>query len=312
MAKPPQHFRDLADFSGDVLHGLVATARRMKDQRMGLAKGHRESTLPLQGKILAMIFERPSTRTRISFEVAMRQLGGEALIISANDTQLGRGESIGDTARVLSRYVDGIMIRAAKHQHLTELADNASIPVINGLTNISHPCQALADVMTLEEHKGPLAGQKIAWVGDGNNVARSWIEAVTLMGGALRLGCPSALSPAPDILDWAAARRGDVTVMTDPDDAVAEATCVMTDAWVSMHDADAASRHNLLAPYQVNQRLIGKAAPGAVFMHCLPAHRNEEVTDQVMDGPQSVVFDQAENRLHIQKSILLHCLGDHG
>ncbi|MBK8768437.1 MAG: ornithine carbamoyltransferase [Burkholderiaceae bacterium] len=259
--------------------------------------------------MLALIFERPSTRTRVSFEVGMRQLGGDTLVLSSNDMQLGRGETIADTARVLSRYVDAIMIRAAKHSNLTELAAAATVPVINGLTNLSHPCQVLADVMTLEEHVAPLKDLTVSWVGDGNNVAASWIHAVGRMGGKLRIGTPEQLAPSPEILDWAKAQGADIHVTRSAEEAVAGSHCVITDAWVSMHDTDAASRHNLLKPYQVNKHADGGAVPGAKFMHCLPAHRGEEVTDEVIDSPASLVLDEAENRLHIQKSILLHCLG---
>jgi ornithine carbamoyltransferase len=258
--------------------------------------------------MLALVFERPSTRTRVSFEVAMRQLGGETLVLSAGDMQLGRGESIADTARVLSRYVDAIMIRAARHSSLLELAGAASVPVINGLTDRSHPCQVMADVMTLEEHVAPLPDLTVSWVGDGNNVLTSWIEAVGRFGGRLRIGAPASLAPSADLLTRARAAGVDVTVTTSPEEAVSGAHCVITDAWVSMHDTDIASRHNLLKPYQVNRRLMAAAAPGARFMHCLPAHRGEEVTDEVIDGPQSLVFEEAENRLHVQKGILLHCL----
>jgi ornithine carbamoyltransferase len=303
-----RHFLDIHEFDGPTLHGLVAKARAMKDARRGASKGERDPGQPLKGKVLAMIFERPSTRTRVSFDMAMRQLGGESLIISSGDTQMGRGESIADTARVLSRYVDGIMIRAARHSHLTDLAQHATIPVINGLTDRTHPCQVMADVMTLEEHRGPLARQRVSWLGDGNNVAASWIHAVGRMGGRLTLGCPDELQPEKSVMDWAHREGADVHLTSSPEEAAAGSTCVITDAWVSMHDTDGELRHNLLKPYQVNARLMAKAAKDALFMHCLPAHRNEEVTDEVMDGPQSVIFDEAENRLHIQKSILLHCL----
>ncbi len=312
MTGAPRHFLDLSDFSGPVLEQIIASARAMKAARAGWPKGRREPAEPLKGRVLALIFERPSTRTRVSFEVAMRQLGGDTMVISANDMQLGRGETIADTARVLSRYVDAIMIRAAKHSHLTELAGGASVPVINGLTDLSHPCQVMADVMTLEEHVGPLRDAKVAWVGDGNNVAASWIHAVARLGGRLRLGCPAPLMPPAALLDWAKSQNADVSVTENPEEAVAGADCIVTDAWVSMHDAEAASRYNLLKPYQVNNRLMRLAGANAKFMHCLPAHRGEEVTDDVMDGPQSLVFDEAENRLHIQKSILLHCLTSNG
>ena len=281
----------------------------MKAARKGLTKGRREPDEPLKGRMLALIFERPSTRTRVSFEVGMRQMGGDTLVLSATDMQLGRGETIADTARVLSRYVDAIMIRAARHSNLTELASAATVPVINGLTDLTHPCQVMADVMTLEEHLAPLRELTVSWVGDGNNVAASWIHAVGRLGGKLRIGSPAELAPSPEVLSWARSTGADVEVTQSPEEAVSGADCVITDSWVSMHDADAASRHNLLQPYQVNRRLMAAAGPNARFLHCLPAHRGEEVTDEVIDGPHSLVLEEAENRLHIQKSILLHCLG---
>ena len=305
----PRHFLDISDFDAATLKNIVTRARGMKDARIGQPKGKREASEPLKGRMLALIFERPSTRTRVSFEVGMRQLGGDTLVLSSNDMQLGRGETIADTARVLSRYVDAIMIRAAKHSNLTELAAAATVPVINGLTNLSHPCQVLADVMTLEEHVAPLKDLTVSWVGDGNNVAASWIHAIGRMGGKLRIGTPEQLAPSADVLAWAKAQNADVHVTQSAEGAVAGAHCVITDSWVSMHDTDIASRHNLLKPYQVNSTLMAAAAPGAKFMHCLPAHRGEEVTDEVIDSPASLVLDEAENRLHIQKSILLHCLG---
>ena len=312
MTGAPEHFLDISDFSAPALKAIIANSRIMKQARAGLPKGMREAGEPLRGRVLAMIFERPSTRTRVSFEIAMRQLGGDTLVISANDMQLGRGESISDTAHVLSRYVDAIMIRAAKHAHLTGLAKGATVPVINGLTDLSHPCQVMADVMTLEEHVGPLRDQTIAWVGDGNNVAASWIHAVARLGGKLRLGCPAVLMPPPELLQWAKVQKADVSVTESAEEAVAGADCVIADAWVSMHDTDAASRHNMLKPYQVNRRLMEIAGKDAKFMHCLPAHRGEEVTDEVLDGPNSLVFDEAENRLHVQKGILLHCMTANG
>jgi ornithine carbamoyltransferase len=305
----PKHFLDISDFDAATLNGILAKARAMKDARKGWPKGLRETDEPLKGRMLALIFERPSTRTRVSFEVGMRQLGGETLVLSSNDMQLGRGETIPDTARVLSRYVDAIMIRASRHSNLTELAAAATVPVINGLTNLTHPCQVMADVMTLEEHVAPLKNLTVGWVGDGNNVAASWVHAVGMLGGKLRIGAPKELAPAADVMAWARAQGADVSVTASPEEAVEGADCVITDAWVSMHDTDAASRHNLLKPYQVNGDLMRRAKPDAKFMHCLPAHRGEEVTDEVMDGPNSLIFDEAENRLHVQKSILLHCLG---
>ena len=312
MTKIPGHFLDLSDFDRLVLENIMGRARAMKHARAGLPKGARDLGEPLKGHVLAMIFERPSTRTRVSFEMAMRQLGGDTLVIPASDMQLGRGETIPDTARVLSRYVDAIMIRAAKHAHLIGLAEGATIPVINGLTDRSHPCQVMADVMTLEEQVAPLRDLRVAWVGDGNNVAASWIHAIARLGGKLRLGCPASLRPDPSLLQWAKNQKADVEVTESAEEAVSGADCVVTDAWSSMHDTDAANRHNLLKPYQVNQRLMKLAGSNAKFMHCLPAHRGEEVTDEVLDGPNSLVFDEAENRLYVQKSILLHCLTPHG
>ena len=306
---PPQHFLDLSEFEGATLRNILNSAKAMKEARAGQSRGARELHAPLNGKIVALIFQRPSTRTRVSFEVGIRQLGGETLLVSASDMQIGRGETIADTARVLSRFVDAIMIRAQHHEDLLELAQHATVPVINGLTDKSHPCQIMADILTLEEHVGPLAEQTIAWVGDGNNVATSFVHAVTRMGGKLRLACPQALSVSPSVLQWARINGADITVTSSAEVAVNGASCVVTDAWVSMHDADATNRHNLLKPFQVNAALMKRAARDAIFMHCLPAHRGEEVTAEVMDGPQSVVFDEAENRLHAQKAILLHCFG---
>jgi ornithine carbamoyltransferase len=309
MADAIHHFLDIADLSEAELRAILERSQALKRARRGWPKGHVEADAPLKGRVLAMIFQQPSTRTRVSFEVAMRQLGGEVLVTSANDMQLGRGETVADTARVLSRYVDGIMIRAKQHDHLLELAQHATVPVINGLTNKSHPCQVMADIMTFEEHRGAIDKHAIAWIGDGNNVATSWIHAMTKLGGELRLGCPEQLSPDPQALAWARDEGGRVKVMRSAEEAVTDASCVVADVWVSMHDTDATARHNMLKPFQVNAALMRKARPDALFMHCLPAHRGEEVTAEVMDGPQSVVFDEAENRLHIQKSILLRCLG---
>ena len=275
----------------------------------GLAyKSGADCSCPLAGKTLAMIFEKPSTRTRLSFEVAMKQLGGDTVVMSTSESQISRGETAADTARVLSRYVDAIMIRTADVATLEELAQYASVPVINGLTNASHPCQLMADVMTLEEHKGPAAGTVVAWSGDGNNVAASWIQASGRFGFELRLACPTELSPPRRVVDWARAQGGRVRLTTDPDEAVAGADCVVTDTWVSMGVEASVNRHNLLAPYRVDERLMQAAKPDAIFRHCLPAKRGEEVTAAVIDGPQSVVWDEAENRLHAQKGILAWCL----
>ncbi|MCA3559540.1 MAG: ornithine carbamoyltransferase [Aestuariivirga sp.] len=305
----PKHFLDISDFDATTLNGIIARSRAMKDARKGCPKGLRETDEPLKGRMLALIFERPSTRTRVSFEVGMRQLGGDTLVLTGSEMQLGRGETIADTARVLSRYVDAIMIRAAAHETVTELAAAASVPVINGLTNLTHPCQVMADVMTLEEHLAPLKDLTISWVGDGNNVAASWVQAVGRLGGRLRIGAPAELAPARGVMDWAKAAGADVSLTTSPEEAVAGADCVITDCWVSMHNTDSASRHNLLRPYQVNAKLMRLAKPNAKFMHCLPAHRGEEVTDEVIDSQNSLILDEAENRLHVQKAILLHCLG---
>jgi len=309
MSAAPRHFIDIADLDSATLRGILDRSAGMKRARDGKPKGEPEAGRPLAGRVLAMIFERPSTRTRVSFDVAMRQLGGETLVLSSSDLQLGRGETVADTARVLSRYVDAIMVRAKSHASVLELAENATVPVINALTDWSHPCQIMADVMTLEEHRGPLGGQTVAWVGDGNNVAVSWIHAVGRLGGELRIAAPEALSPPASVMRWASEQGARISLTRDPEKAVKGANCVVTDVWVSMHDSDGESRHNLLKPYQVNARLMRSARPDAVFMHCLPAHREEEVTADVMDGPQSVVFDEAENRLHAQKGILAWCLG---
>ncbi len=304
-----RHFLDIHAMDKSDLQSILTASAKMKAARVGAPKGTREPSEPLKGKVLAMIFERPSTRTRVSFEMAMKQLGGEVIVLSAHDTQLGRGETVADTARVLSRYVDGIMIRAAKHSNLMELAEHASVPVINGLTNKTHPCQVMADVLTLEERRGALHKQTVSWVGDGNNVAASWVHAVGKLGGSLRLGCPDEFALDGDVMAWAKANKADVSLHKSAEDAVKQSDCVITDAWVSMHDTDGERRHNILKPYQVNERLMQQAKPDALFMHCLPAHRNDEVTDAVIDGPQSVVLDEAENRLHVQKGILLHCFG---
>jgi ornithine carbamoyltransferase len=298
----PRHFLDLRDFD-------TATLRHMLDIGRGFKQAGGVSSRPLAGKTLALIFEKPSTRTRVSFEVAMRQLGGDVIVLSAKEMQLGRGETVADTARVLSRYVDAIMLRTDRVAKLRELVQHATVPVINGLTEASHPCQVMADVMTFEEHRGPIAGQVVAWCGDGNNVAQSWIEAAARFGFTLRVATPAVLAPDAGVLAWAREQGADVLVTDSPEEAVAGARCVVTDTWVSMADDPNESRHNLLAPYRVTEALMAQAAPDAVFMHCLPAHRGEEVTAGVIDGPQSVVFDEAENRLHAQKGVLAWALG---
>jgi ornithine carbamoyltransferase len=288
---------------------MIAEARARKEKRIGLSKGVVDSDAPLAGKVLALIFDKQSTRTRISFDVAMRQLGGETLMLTGKEMQLAREETIADTARVLSRYVDAVMIRLLDHEMVRELADNATIPVLNGLTRLSHPAQVMADVMTFEEHKGPIRGRTIAWSGDSNNVCASWVHAAARLGFKFRIASPKELSARESLREWAQGEGADVHFGDDPDKAVENADCVISDAWVSMGDDDLTRRHNLLKPYQVNSRLMARAKKDAIFMHCLPAHRGEEVTDEVIDGPQSVVFDEAENRLHAQKAILKWCLG---
>jgi ornithine carbamoyltransferase len=300
-----RHFTDLSYFDGETLKSLLKAAAQLKKQR----QNKRNKPL-LAGKTLAMIFEKNSTRTRVSFEIAMVELGGHALMMNGNDLQLGRGETIGDTARVLSRYVDAIMLRCHSHEKLLELAAHSHVPVINGLTEFSHPCQIMADLMTYEERRGSIRGKTVAWIGDGNNVAQSWIQAAALFGCTLRIACPPKLAPLPEVVDWSKARGGIVEITDQPEKAVAGADCVITDAWVSMGDPEAEAQMALLAGYHVDEALMKKAAKDAIFMHCLPAHRGQEVTPGVIDGPQSVVFDEAENRLHAQKAILLWCLGE--
>jgi ornithine carbamoyltransferase len=303
---PVRHFLDLLKVPGPELRDIMDASAAMKAARV---KGQPPIARPLAGKTLAMIFDRPSTRTRVSFDLAMRELGGETIMLTGAEMQLGRGESIPDTARVLSRYVDAIMIRILDHEAMEELARHATVPVINGLTKQSHPCQVMADILTFEEHCGAIRGRKIAWSGDYNNVLSSWIDAAQRFDFSLDIACPRPLQPRPERLEEARALGAKVTMGEDPFAAVDGAAAVISDCWVSMGDEDEGRRHNLLAPYQVNAALMGAAATDAIFMHCLPAHRGEEVTDEVIDGPQSAVFDEAENRLHAQKGILAWCLG---
>ena len=302
-----RHFLDLIDISPDDLKGMIDSGRAMKAAR---ARGH--ASKPLEGKTLAMIFDKPSTRTRVSFDVGMRQLGGESIMLTAQEMQLGRGETLADTARVLSRFVDAIMIRILDHEAIAEMARYATVPIINGLTRRSHPCQVLADVMTFEEKKGSIRGRTVAWTGDANNVLASWMHAAERFDFTLRVATPAELRPKKWLLDWAKSSGAAIEIGDDPDAAVKEADCVVTDTWVSMGDRDGKHRHNILQPYQVNPSLMARAKPDAIFMHCLPAHRGDEVTDEVMDGPQSVVFDEAENRLHAQKGMLTWCLQPEG
>lgn len=303
----PRHFLDLDQLEPALLRRILDQSRDYKRARAN--GGHDQ---PLTGKTLAMIFEKPSTRTRVSFEIGMRDLGGRTVMLGTTDTQLGRGETIADTARVLSRYVDAIMIRTTAEEKLLEMARYATVPVINGLTDKTHPCQLMADVMTFEEHRGAIKDKVVAWSGDGNNMATSWIHAAAQFDFQLRIACPPELKPPADVLEWAAKRGARVSVVHDPADALKGADCVVTDTWVSMGDEDESSagrRHNLLKGYQVDARMMTLANKDAIFMHCLPAHRGEEVTADVLDGPQSVVWDEAENRLHAQKGILAWCLG---
>ncbi|MCF4165529.1 ornithine carbamoyltransferase [Zavarzinia compransoris] len=310
FTKTPRHFLDLDRLDKATLRAIIDRAKKLKTARHGLPKGVPDAGSPLDGRILAMIFEKQSTRTRVSFDVGMRQLGGQTLLLLGTELQLNREETIADTARVLSRYVDAIMLRTSDHSNLTEMAEAATVPVINGLTRWSHPCQIMADIMTYEEHRGDIAGRTFAWLGDGNNVARSFIHAAARFDFALRLACPDELAPPKEILDWAAREGARVTVTRDADAAAEGADAIVTDTWVSMGDTEAERRHNLLAPYRVDARRMGLGAKDAVFLHCLPAHRGEEVTSDVIDGPQSIVWDEAENRLHAQKGILAWCLAD--
>jgi ornithine carbamoyltransferase len=297
---PPRHFLDIDQLDTAELRGMLDTGFAYKN-------GRRDR--PLAGKTLAMIFEKPSTRTRVSFEVAMRQLGGDTIYLNTADSQLGRGETVADTARVLSRYVDAIMIRTNQPRKLDDLARHATIPVINGLTDTSHPCQVMADMMTLQEKKGSIAGRIVAWSGDGSNVAASWVHAAVRFGFTLRLACPEELRPPQQLFDWAQREGGRVRLTTEPLEAVSGADCVVADTWISMGVEASVNRHNMLAPYRVDERLMAHAKPDAIFMHSLPVKRGEEVTAAVIDGPQSVVWDEAENRLHAQKGILAWCLG---
>jgi ornithine carbamoyltransferase len=306
-ATAPRHFLDIDSFDAKTLRAILDAAHAMK--RAGKRVPKPLKPAGIEDQVLVLLFEKPSTRTRVSFDIAMRQLGGQTLALNHTDLQLGRGESIADTARVLSRYVDAIMIRANLHTTLMELARHASVPIINGLTDKSHPCQVMADLMTVEEALGPLQKRTVAWLGDGNNVAASWIHAAGRFKFKLTLACPAELAPEADVLKWAKAEKANVTVTTDPIAAVAGADCIVTDTWVSMGQTDAERRKALLKPYAVTKKLMAKAAKNAIFLHCLPAYRGHEVEAEVIDGPQSFVFDEAENRMHVQKAILAWCLG---
>lgn len=297
-----RHFLDIDKLSTKALHEILVLA---KEEKRKLKKG--EKTLQLPGAHLAMIFEKPSTRTRTSFEVGINQLGGNAIILDSQNSQLGRGETISDTARVISRYVDLVMMRCFKHESLLEMAEYASVPVINALTNFSHPCQVMADIMTYEEHRGDIARKTVTWLGDGNNMVTSWIHAAVQLGFNLRIATPLEFTPDYNVVDWAIKHGGKIIVTHDPKEAAEGADLITTDTWVSMGDDDESLRKEKMAPFQVNDDLMALADKQALFMHCLPAHRGEEVTDSVMDGKQSVVWDEAENRLHVQKAIMLWC-----
>ncbi|AMS44213.1 MULTISPECIES: ornithine carbamoyltransferase [Aminobacter] len=304
MTSGIRHFTDLSALSGSDLRGILDDAAKRKAR---LKAGERSK--PLEGKVLAMIFDKPSTRTRISFDVGMRQLGGETIMLTGTEMQLGRSESIADTAKVLSRYVDAIMIRTTAHDRLLELTENATVPVINGLTDDTHPCQLMADILTFEEHRGPVRGKTFAWTGDGNNVLHSLLEASARFSFSVNIAVPEGSEPEQKYIDWARANGGKVMITRSPEDAVRGVDTIVTDCWVSMGQEHRARGHNVFLPYQVNSDLMKHAKPDALFMHCLPAHRGEEVTDEVIDGPNSVVFDEAENRLHAQKAVLAWCLG---
>lgn len=305
------NFLDIHTTDATELRKIIDSARAMKDARAGRPKGAPDDDLPLAGCMVALIFEKPSTRTRVSFDVGVRQMGGQTMVLSGKEMQLGHGETIADTARVLSRYVDMIMIRTFEEATLLEMAEYASVPVINGLTNRTHPCQIMADIVTYEEHRGPIAGRKVVWSGDGNNVCASFLQAAGQFGFDLTFTGPQTLDPEREWIDFARAKGVTVEIERDPAKAVEGADLIVTDTWVSMHDPESAKerRHNQLRPYQVNEALMAKAKPDALFMHCLPAHRNDEATSAVMDGPHSVIFDEAENRLHAQKAVMRWCLG---
>ncbi|WP_444463258.1 ornithine carbamoyltransferase [Rhodobacter capsulatus] len=305
------HFLDIHTTSPADLRSMIDSARAMKTARLGRPKGALDDDQPLAGCMVALIFEKPSTRTRVSFDVGVRQMGGQTMVLSGKEMQLGHGETIADTARVLSRYVDLIMIRTFEEATLLEMAEYASVPVINGLTNRTHPCQIMADIMTYEEHRGPIAGRKVVWSGDGNNVCASFLQAAGQFGFDVTFTGPPTLDPERDWIEFARGKGANVVIERDPAKAVEGADLVVTDTWVSMHDPESAKerRHNQLRPYQVNEALMAKAKPDALFMHCLPAHRNDEATSAVMDGPHSVIFDEAENRLHAQKAIMRWALG---
>ncbi|MEM6659223.1 MAG: ornithine carbamoyltransferase [Pseudomonadota bacterium] len=305
------HFLDIHKTGADDLRAMIDQAGAMKQARIGRPKAALDDDQALKDRMVALIFEKPSTRTRVSFDVGVRQMGGQTMVLSGKDMQLGHGETIADTARVLSRYVDMIMIRTFDETILTEMAEYSDVPVINGLTDRTHPCQIMADVLTFEEHRGPIAGKKVVWTGDGNNVCASFLHAAGQFGFDLTFTGPAQFDPEQEFMGFARQKGSTIVTERDPFKAVADADLIVADTWVSMHDSQSAKerRHNLLRPYQVNAELMSHAKPDALFMHCLPAHREEEATSEVMDGPNSVIFDEAENRLHAQKAVMRWCLG---
>ena len=305
------HFLDIHKTAPADLRSMIDTANAMKQARNGRPRGAADDDAPLAGHMVALIFEKPSTRTRVSFDVGVRQMGGETMVLSGTDMQLGHGETIADTARVLSRYVDLIMIRTFDESVLLEMAEYADVPVINGLTDRTHPCQIMADILTYEEHRGPISGKKVVWSGDGNNVCASFLHAAGQFGFDLTFTGPAQLDPEAEFVGLARKADSTIEIERDPVKAVAGADLVVTDTWVSMHDSQSTKerRHNMLRPYQVNEALMQHAKPDALFMHCLPAHREDEATSAVMDGPNSVIWDEAENRLHAQKAVMRWCLG---
>jgi ornithine carbamoyltransferase len=305
-----KHFLDIHTTDAGDLRQIIDAAKATKQARLGLSKAAFDAQLPLKDKMVALIFEKPSTRTRVSFDVGVRQMGGQTMVLSGSDMQLGHGESIADTARVLSRYVDMIMIRTFEESTLLEMAEHATVPVINGLTNRTHPCQIMADIQTFEEHNGPIAGKKVVWCGDGNNVAASFIHAAGQFGFDLTFAGPKELDPEMGFVEEARAKGANILIERDAAKAVQGADLVVADTWMSMHDGQSARerRHAMLRPYRVDRKLMAQANDNALFMHCLPAHRGEEVTNNVMDGPQSVIFDEAENRLHAQKAVMAWCV----
>ncbi len=304
-----RHFLALGDAGGDALAAMLGDAMDRKVARQDLPKGLPDADAPLAGRVLAMVFEKSSTRTRVSFDVAIRQLGGSALVLEAGNTQLGRGETVADTARVLSRMADAIMLRTDDHAKIEELAHYATVPVINGLTDLSHPCQIVADLQTLLEHGKALPGLEVAWLGDGNNVLNSLVEAAGLMKFNVRIGVPEGYDSDAGFIAQARAGGARIDLVRDAQSAVRGADVVVTDTWISMGQAHAEAKLAAMAPFQVNDALMALAKPDAVFLHCLPAHRGEEVTDTVIDGPRSAVWDEAENRIHAQKAILRWAFG---